>query len=98
MIHIVVCGCALLAWRSDMCSLTDCRDPAQKWQLAAACFKHCQLALAALASCPPITAELLARPPPGLAVLISLMGGRHLEKALLQHVLAPGQDELAVRE
>jgi hypothetical protein len=24
------------------------------------------------------------------------MGGRQLEKALLQHVLAPGQEELAV--
>lgn len=71
------------------------RDPAQKWQLAAACFKHCQLALGMLATCPPITPELLSRPPPGLSVLLSLMGGRQLEKALLQHVLAPGQEELA---
>lgn len=72
------------------------RDPTQKWQLAAVCFKHCQLALTALNSCPPITPDLLARPPPGLAVLLSLMGGRQLEKALLQHVLQPGQEELAV--
>ncbi|KAF6258705.1 hypothetical protein COO60DRAFT_1638930 [Scenedesmus sp. NREL 46B-D3] len=71
------------------------REPAQKWQLAAACFKHCQLALGMLSTCPPITPELLSRPPPGLSVLLSLMGGRQLEKALLQHVLAPGQDELA---
>jgi hypothetical protein len=75
---------------------TASRDPAQKWQLAAACFKHCQLALGMLSTCPPITPELLARPPPGLQVLLSLMSGRQLEKSLLQHVLAPGQEELAV--
>jgi len=34
---------------------------------------------------------------PGLAVLLNLMSGRQLEKALLQHVLHPGQEELAVR-
>jgi hypothetical protein len=49
-----------------------------------------------LSTCPPITPDLLSRPPPGLQVLLSLMGGRQLEKALLQHVLAPGQEELAV--
>eukprot|EP00878_Enallax_costatus_P028370 GHUV01030641.1.p2 GENE.GHUV01030641.1~~GHUV01030641.1.p2 ORF type:complete len:943 (+),score=309.63 GHUV01030641.1:519-3347(+) len=71
------------------------RDPTQKWQLAAVCFKHCQLALTLLNSCPPITPDLLQRQPPGLAVLLNLMGGKHLEKALLHHVLQPGQEELA---
>lgn len=169
-----------------------CREPAQKWQLAAACFKHCQLVLAALASSPPnysmqgegirssrehstqheaclgahardrpllpLTlldgwhellaagaslrhgpptiahpahalgrhvplllpnargpdipptpapppccnqpqpcAELMARPPPGMLVLLDLMGGKQLEKALLQHVLGPGFEHLEVR-
>lgn len=37
------------------------------------------------------------RPPPGLAVLLNLMSGRQLEKALLLHVLQPGHEELAVR-
>jgi hypothetical protein len=36
------------------------------------------------------------RPPPGLAVLLNLMSGRQLEKALLLHVLQPGHEELAV--
>jgi len=40
--------------------------------------------------------DMLARPPPGLSVLLSLMGGRQLEKALLHHVLGPGHQELEV--
>lgn len=46
--------------------------------------------------CVPSPADMLSRPPPGLSVLLSLMGGRQLEKALLHHVLGPGHLELEV--
>jgi hypothetical protein len=39
----------------------------------------------------------MARPPPGMLVLLDLMGGKQLEKALLQHVLGPGFEHLEVR-
>lgn len=42
-------------------------------------------------------ADMLQRPPPGLSVLLSLMGGRQLEKALLHHVLGPGYADTEVR-
>jgi hypothetical protein len=42
-------------------------------------------------------ADMLQRPPPGLSVLLSLMGGRQLEKALLHYVLGPGHAETEVR-
>ncbi len=53
------------------------------------------LAISALAMSPPITPELLVRPPPGLLVMVDLLSGGPLLQALLR-VLRPGHRDLEV--
>jgi hypothetical protein len=70
------------------------RDPRQRWQVAAACLRHCSVALAAL---PPALQPdlLLARPPPGAAVVESALSGGAVFHAIM-HLLQPGEEELEV--
>ena len=72
-----------------------CRDPRQKWQLAQAAFEHCQLVIGALETSPPLSQDVLARPPPGLVVCESVLSGGAALQAIL-HVLGHGEEELRV--
>lgn len=70
------------------------RDPRQRWQLAAGCLRHCAIVLDAL---PPALAPetLLARPPPGAAVLESALTGGVVFQGIM-HMLQPGEEDLVV--
>ena len=77
-------------------AVTCFRNPAQKWQLAKECLHHCKLMVQLLSSIPQVTQEVLARPPPGLLVLVDMMDGQVVFNAVWQ-VLAPGFKDLGVR-
>jgi hypothetical protein len=75
------------------------RDDAQRWELVAAALEHCELCLGALTALPAALAAEAGAPagaprPPGLDVLLDLLGERSAMRAALA-TLSCGGDHLA---